>query len=166
MVQRKSRLEAFLADKRRLGTGDFFEIPEFGGHIFGKIGRLAVNGELRPFFMVGQISRAGREKNDSVSAAAGRTGQLRPMLDHLEAMANKYGYDFCLYSVINEFLPDVCLRYGFQKHSEDTFIRLREWRQELKDGHENGGPKGGDPKESETKEGEDLEAGRGLGLGR
>ena len=125
MPSEKLTLETFLTGKRR---DAFIEIPEFDGSVFVKRGKLAVNGKIHPFLMVGQISRRSRIDNFKSSPNAKRTGQFRPMLDHIEAIANKFGYDLCLYSVINEFLPKVCLRYGFVEHSSGSFIRMRQWR--------------------------------------
>jgi hypothetical protein len=125
MPRKKLTLETFFTEKRR---DAFIEIPEFDGSVFVKLGKLAVNGKLHPFLMVGQISRRSRIDNFQSSPNPKRTGQFRPMLDHIEAIANKFGYDLCLYSVINEFLPRVCFRYGFIEQAPGTFIRMRQWR--------------------------------------
>lgn len=115
----------------------FITIPEFRAHIFGKLGRLAIQGELRPFFMVGQISRDGREENAEYKDGAQRTGKLLPLVNHLNQVANQYGFDVCFYSIVNEFLPSALQRYGFRPHGAtgmdgrpDTMIFLREWRPE------------------------------------
>ena len=136
---RRKTLREFFSDHRMTGLGAFIYIPEFKGYIFGKIGNLFIDGEARKFFMIGQISRQGRNTNGALDRNHSRTGLLRPMLDHIETVSNEYGCDICLYSVINEFLPDVLLRYGFKANGVERFYRLREWKPAL----ENGPPPGG-----------------------
>ena len=115
----------------------FIVIPDFRAHIFGKLGKLAVRGELRPFFMVGQIVRDGREENIQYKDGAQRTGKLLPLVTHLNQVANQYGFDLCFYSIINEFLAGALRRYGFRPHGAtdmdgrpSTVVFLREWAPE------------------------------------
>ena len=114
----------------------FIDMPEYGGKIYAKTGRVWMpilesettpNRALARAFMVGQIERRGREKNSSYSQTGidTRTGKLRPMLDEIQRVANANEFEMCLYSVINEFLPNVLIRYGFVALSADTFIRER-----------------------------------------
>ena len=112
----------------------FITIPEFRAHIFGKLGKLAIQGKLQPFFMVGQLSRDGREENTTHKDGAQKTGKLLPLVNHLNQVANQYGFNLCFYSIVNEFLPRALQRYGFRPHGAtgmdgqpDTMVFLREW---------------------------------------
>ena len=81
------------------------------------------DGTLFHVIDVANITNVRRPMNTARRVRPRRTGQLRAFDDAVRRVAQAHGFDGVFWeNVLNEFLPDVLIRYGYAPCNERCFI--------------------------------------------
>lgn len=102
-------LESFLQSDLRNGYIKFGNLSAYYVKSYRQI-----NGERRPILIRGNTTNQKRSDNIEVNPRRKSTGQYKALCDLTEKLARDYGYAAVyVENVLNQFLPEVLLRYGY-----------------------------------------------------
>lgn len=74
-----------------------------------------IDGERKRCLDMGNVQNRKRQKNLNYATKHRRTGLFREFDDLMKKLAVEHGYDgVYVESVVNDFLPDVLVRYGYR----------------------------------------------------
>lgn len=75
-----------------------------------------VDNEIYNVLTIANVTNRKRYDNAEFKSNHKRTGLFKKFETHVREMAKKYGYDGVYVEIVlNEFLPDVLLRYGYTR---------------------------------------------------
>ena len=112
MSRRKPTLEEFLAMEHVPNLYIWFKSIE----CYMRKGKVFVDGRICTALTIANITNHKRRENGFYNPAHKRTGLFKRFETYVREMSKKHGYEGVYVELVfNEFLPDVLMRYGYQR---------------------------------------------------